>query len=84
MRWCLQTCQALYGSILQMKPVCRGLVMEFRYDEARSCLDQVARATQQCEAEFVKRHVPSPLAVEDDCAFKLESLASALLQRTET
>ncbi|PUZ43564.1 hypothetical protein GQ55_8G019200 [Panicum hallii var. hallii] len=56
---------------------------DFRYGEARSCLDQAAREAEQCEAEFVRRHVASPLTVEDDCAFKLAKLASALLQHAD-
>ncbi|KAG2559803.1 hypothetical protein PVAP13_8KG008500, partial [Panicum virgatum] len=83
MRWCLQACQALYGSILQMQPRCSDLVKEFRYGEAKSCLDQAAREAEQCEAEFVRRHVASPLTVEDGCAFKLAKLASALLQHAD-
>ena len=79
MRWCLQACQALYGSILQMQPRCSDLVKDFRYGEAKSCLDQATREAEQCEAEFVRRHVSSPLTVEDGCAFKLAKLASALL-----
>ncbi|KAG2622813.1 uncharacterized protein LOC120700510 [Panicum virgatum] len=80
MRWCLQACQALYGSMLQMQPRCSDLVKDFRYGEAKSCLGQAAREAEQCEAEFVRRRVASPLTVEDGCAFKLAKLASALLQ----
>ncbi|RCV36713.1 hypothetical protein SETIT_8G004400v2 [Setaria italica] len=77
--WCLRSCQALYGSILQMQPRCSDLVKDFRYDEAKSCLDQAARETKQCEAEFVRSYVVSALAVENDCAFKLARLASSAL-----
>jgi len=83
MRWCLQACQALYGSMLQMQPRCSDLVKDFRYGEAKSCLDQAAREAEQCEAEFVRRRVASPLTVEDGCAFKLAKLASALLQHAD-
>jgi len=83
MRWCLQACQALYGSMLQMQPRCSDLVKDFRYGEAKSCLHQAAREAEQCEAEFVRRRVASPLTVEDGCAFKLAKLASALLQHAD-
>jgi pectinesterase inhibitor-like protein len=77
---CLRSCQALYGGVVRRQPGCAAAVRGRRDDgEATRCLEEAAGAAEGCEAGFGKSKVASPVAMENDDAFKLAKLAVALL-----
>ncbi|XP_062183175.1 uncharacterized protein LOC133887249 [Phragmites australis] len=76
---CIRSCQALYRGIVQRQPGCAAAVKDKRDGEAVMCMEESASAAKECEDGFGKRKVASPVAMEDDDAFKLAKLAVALL-----
>ncbi|GJN28400.1 hypothetical protein PR202_gb16514 [Eleusine coracana subsp. coracana] len=76
---CLQPCQALYREIVKRRPGCAAAVKNGSFKEAQAELQKSAAAAKECDSGFRNGHVTSPVAVEDDNAFKLAKLADGLL-----
>uniref|UniRef100_A0A0E0MJ83 Pectinesterase inhibitor domain-containing protein n=1 Tax=Oryza punctata TaxID=4537 RepID=A0A0E0MJ83_ORYPU len=77
---CLQSCQAVYGGILQGQAAVGAAVKGGRFQEAISSLEKSARAVKECQDGFGKSNVTSPLSVENDDAFQLAELIVLLIR----
>uniref|UniRef100_A0A0D9X6W0 Pectinesterase inhibitor domain-containing protein n=1 Tax=Leersia perrieri TaxID=77586 RepID=A0A0D9X6W0_9ORYZ len=75
----LRSCRALYGGVARRQPGCAAAVRGGRLGEARASLEQSAAAARACEDGFRNAKATSPVAKEDDDAFKLAKLGVALL-----
>ncbi|GJN13883.1 hypothetical protein PR202_gb00637 [Eleusine coracana subsp. coracana] len=79
MKWCLLSCQALYGGIVQMQAGCTAAIKNGKLDGASSSFEMSASAAKECENGFSKSSVASLLTEEDDNVFKLAKLGATLL-----
>ncbi|KAM0867140.1 hypothetical protein ACQ4PT_042190 [Festuca glaucescens] len=77
---CLQSCQSLYGGILNDGPACTAAIKTGKLGQATAILEKAAAAAKQCEDGFGKSNAASPLSAEDDDAFELAKLAVGLLR----
>uniref|UniRef100_A0A0D3HHS8 Pectinesterase inhibitor domain-containing protein n=2 Tax=Oryza TaxID=4527 RepID=A0A0D3HHS8_9ORYZ len=77
---CLQSCQAVYGDILQAQAAVGAAVKAGRFQEAISSLEKSASEVKECQDGFGKSNVTSPLSVENDDAFQLAELIVLLIR----
>ncbi|CAN6326512.1 unnamed protein product [Urochloa humidicola] len=76
----LLSCQAMYGGMVGLLPGCTAAIKAGMFDHAALNLEEgPATGAKDCEEEFRKHNLASPLTVENDSAFKLAKLAVALL-----
>uniref|UniRef100_A0ACD5X632 Uncharacterized protein n=1 Tax=Avena sativa TaxID=4498 RepID=A0ACD5X632_AVESA len=77
---CLQSCQSLYGGIIDGGPPCMSAVNAGKFGAATAILEKAAVAAKECEDGFGKSSSTSLLTPEDKDAYELAKLGAAFLR----